>query len=108
MVDLDDDTLYLTILAHPVRVLFKTSDQMPDALGETDRYTSTISVRGDMAPSLVFATLLHEAIHVGETILGYELPEHVIDAVSATIYSLLRDNRKVWEMFDSALRDKDI
>lgn len=99
MVDIHDDSLELTILAHPVRVLFVTSDELPDALGVTDRYTSTVRVRGDMATSLVLATLLHEIVHIGETILGYELPEHEVDAIAATIYSLLMDNPQVLELF---------
>lgn len=97
------DSLKLTVLSHPVTVKFVEAEDSLFAYGSTDRDSLTIRIKDGMSPSLLVAVLLHEIVHVGETILGYEFTEQEVDAIAATFYSLLRDNPKVWGLFNDAV-----
>jgi hypothetical protein len=100
VVDITDDILELTVLSHPVTVKFCEPEDMHELLGLCDRNTLEIRVCKGQSYTMTLATLLHELVHVGETILGYRFTEEQVDAVAATFYSVFWDNQPMVDMFN--------
>jgi hypothetical protein len=100
VVDITDDILELTVLSHPVTVKFCDPEDMHELFGLTDRDKLTVRISKDVAYSMTLQVLLHELVHIGETILGHRFSEVEVDAIAAVFYSVFWDNPAMIDMFN--------
>jgi len=80
----------LKIGGHIVNVEYKL---LPDANGEFDYETNTITISTDISPSHQQAALLHEILHcLNSTLDSHDYGHAFLDSLAEQLYQVLSDN----------------
>ena len=93
----------ITVLGFPIKIIF--TSEREDVWGEWDgdKFTITINDKATLRHKQV--TMLHEALHGIDSIMGLELTHKNVYAISQILYLMLKENTDLtsWLLIDEDL-----